>query len=138
MMTNPAYYLPAAVYSSAKASEKVQEITAEQLIGLVGAYLPLTVSWSAKLAADQNTYFTDMMLSNPKDPGSVAKTAEDYALYQQDNSEMSKQTGALGNLIQSQKTAVSFETQHLSQEYSWISSLTQYTQVYCMLLRLKQ
>ncbi|HSX13900.1 MAG TPA: hypothetical protein VLE96_05725 [Chlamydiales bacterium] len=138
MMTNPAYYLPQAVYSSAQTSEEVQETTAKLLIGFVGSFLPLQMSWSAKLSADQSKYFDDMMTSSPSDPSSVAKTAADYAEYQQDSAEMSRDTGALSNVIHSQEAAVSLETQHLGQEYGWISSLSQYTQVYCMLLRLKQ
>jgi hypothetical protein len=137
-MENPAFYIAAAVYSSAQASMQVQEITARHLINLVGSYLPLTISWSSQLTSDQQKYFSDMMKSTPNDPASVTQTAVDYANYQQDDSAMSKQTGALGNLIESQKSAASLQTNNLAQEYRSMSSLAGYTQVYCLLLRLKQ
>lgn len=132
-MTNPAYCLPADVASAVNVSNATQITTAEDLITDVGAYVPLTMSWSSELRQDEETYYEDTMYSvNP------AKTAKDYAFYSQASAAMSSQTGALSNLIQSEKMAVSYENQNLKEQYDWVNSLTQYTQIYCMLLRLKQ
>lgn len=132
-MTNPVYCLASAVAAAVNTNKASQLSTAEDLITDVGSYIPLTISWSGKLRTLEKDYYIDTMCS-----AGSAKTAEDYAQYSEATSAMSSQTGALSNLIQSEKSAVSYENQSLKEQYSWIGSLTQYTQMYCMLLRLKQ
>jgi hypothetical protein len=138
MESNPIYTLPLAVEASVNVSNESQLTTAEELINDVGSYLPLEISWSTQLTADENTYYDDTMSASLSNPSSAAKTAADYAEYTEASSEMSTQTGELSNLIQSEKTAVSFETNNVKQEYASVTSLTQYAETNCMLLRLKQ
>lgn len=138
METCPIYCLPLAVEASVNVSNESELTTSEEVIDDVGSYMPLTISWSDKLTKDETTYYDDTMSASLSDPASAAKTAADYAKYTQASAAMSTQTGELSNLIQSEKTAVSFETNNVKQEYTWITSLTQYAQVNCMLLRLKQ
>src|SRR5438132_1285354 len=129
METNPIYSLPLSVEASVNVSNGIQVTTAEELIDDVGTYMPLTISWSTELTADETTYYDDTMSASLSDPASAAKTAADYAKYTQASAAMSTQTGELSNLIQSEKTAVSFETNNVKQEYTWVTSLTQYAQV---------
>lgn len=137
-METPANSLPLAVISAVDVNNFVETSTANSLISYVGDYIPLTISWSTQLTTDEHNYWVDVMTSSSQDPAHAAKTAADYAKYMQDQSEMSTETGALSTLINSQKMAVSYETAHEKQAYNLVSSLTQYTQLYCMLLRLKK
>jgi hypothetical protein len=134
-MTNPAYSLPGAVSSAVNVNNDMQTTTAGELITDVAAYVPLTIAWSTQLTADEQKYYEDIMGANSKDP---TQAAADYAIYVQATAEMSTETGKLSNLIQSLKVAVSFETNHEKQAYNLAGSLTQLTQLYCMLLRLKR
>lgn len=137
-METPAYCLPNAVSDAVNVNNSSQIITAEDLINDVAAYMPLTISWSGELSADEQQYYIDTMSASMQNPAGAAQTAVDYAKYTQASAAMSAQTGALSNLIESEKMAVSYETSSVKQEYGLVSSLTQFTQLYCMLLRLKQ
>ena len=137
-MTTPIFCLPEAMYFAVSTNADQQITTAGELISFVGAYCPLSIAWSTQLTADQTKYWTDTLTANAEDPWDAAKTAEDYAQYTEDSSAMASATGTLSTLIQTERTAVSYENKSLKQVYELPKTLTQLSQLYCMLLRLKQ
>ena len=138
MSLNPAFAFPEAVDNALKTNTIQQTITAKELIADVGDYLPLSIAWSTQLNSLEYEEWADTMDAQPKHPWDAARIAVASAKYTEASAKMAQETGALSNIIDSQKMQISNEAQSLSSIYGLVGVLTQETQLDCMLLRLTQ
>lgn len=99
--------IAAGVAAQANANTGLQITLGVSLINLIFSYFPLMQAYSQTLNDEMTQYFYDSTDVNQSSPWYAGLAAADYGKYNLTNSEMDRDTGALSNLIDANKSEIS-------------------------------
>jgi hypothetical protein len=97
-----------------EANTDSQTTSALWLILLVSCNTPLTQAWSQQLNEDQFAYFKDSLSISTDNPWAVATATAAAAQTVQDQASMNAATSFQTNMVQEQKSLVSFQGQAMN------------------------